>query len=648
MTTEAGQIEVLRVPPPAAAKTQIVLTAERRPETMEKEEKITLVRITVSAALTVALMIISPEPQLLKFLLYLIPYFLIGYDVLFSAVKNIFHGELFDEKFLMTIATIGAFAIGDYPEGIAVMVFYQLGEMLQDMAVEKSKKSVEELMDVRPDSAKLLVEGKLQTVSPESVKVGDIIVTDPGEKIPLDGVVIDGSATVDTKSITGEGMPRDVSVGDNVAAGCINLNGSLNIKVTHEYADSTVAKMLELVNRSAERKAKSENFITSFSKVYTPIVVIAALLVAFVPLIFGADFATWLNRALVFLVVSCPCALVISVPLAYFAGIGSSSKKGILVKGSDALEKLSDVSCAVFDKTGTITKGNFVVSAVHPSECSEDELLSYAAAAEAHSNHPVSAALRDKWNNDENYSVSDIEELAGMGVKAMINGKTVAVGNGRLMDSVGAVWHNCHKNGTVVHVAVDGEYAGHIVISDEVKPTAQEALALLKKAGVSKTVILTGDNAATAEEVAKKVGADEVYSSLLPADKVAKLDELMGGTDGKVIFVGDGINDAPVLKLADVGIAMGALGSDAAVESADAVVMDDDLKKLPSIIKIAKKTRRIVTENIVFSLFVKLLIMVLSVAGVPYMMWAAVFGDVGVSLLAVANSLRLLSTKTID
>ena len=615
---------------------------------MEKEEKITLVRIIVSAALTVALMIISPEPQLLKYLLYLIPYFLIGYDVLFSAVKNIFHGELFDEKFLMTIATIGAFAIGDYPEGIAVMVFYQLGEMLQDMAVEKSKKSVEELMDVRPDSAKLLVDGKLQTVSPESVKVGDIIVTDPGEKIPLDGVVIDGSATVDTKSITGEGMPRDISVGDNVAAGCINLNGSLNIKVTHEYADSTVAKMLELVNRSAERKAKSENFITSFSKVYTPIVVIAALLVAFVPLIFGADFATWLNRALVFLVVSCPCALVISVPLAYFAGIGSSSKKGILVKGSDALEKLSDVSCAVFDKTGTITKGNFVVSAVHPSECSEDELLSYAAAAEAHSNHPVSAALRDKWNNDENYSVSDIEELAGMGVKAMINGKTVAVGNGRLMDSVGAAWHNCHKNGTVVHVAVDGEYAGHIVISDEVKPTAQEALALLKKAGVSKTVILTGDNAATAEEVAKKVGADEVYSSLLPADKVAKLDELKGGTDGKVIFVGDGINDAPVLKLADVGIAMGALGSDAAVESADAVVMDDDLKKLPSIIKIAKKTRRIVTENIVFSLFVKLLIMVLSVAGVPYMMWAAVFGDVGVSLLAVANSLRLLSTKTID
>ena len=615
---------------------------------MEKEEKITLVRIIVSAALTVALMIISPEPQLLKYLLYLIPYFLIGYDVLFSAVKNIFHGELFDEKFLMTIATIGAFAIGDYPEGIAVMVFYQLGEMLQDMAVEKSKKSVEELMDVRPDSAKLLVDGKLQTVSPESVKVGDIIVTDPGEKIPLDGVVIDGSATVDTKSITGEGMPRDISVGDNVAAGCINLNGSLNIKVTHEYADSTVAKMLELVNRSAERKAKSENFITSFSKVYTPIVVIAALLVAFVPLIFGADFATWLNRALVFLVVSCPCALVISVPLAYFAGIGSSSKKGILVKGSDALEKLSDVSCAVFDKTGTITKGNFVVSAVHPSECSEDELLSYAAAAEAHSNHPVSAALRDKWNNDENYSVSDIEELAGMGVKAMINGKTVAVGNGRLMDSVGAVWHNCHKNGTVVHVAVDGEYAGHIVISDEVKPTAQEALALLKKAGVSKTVILTGDNVATAEEVAKKVGADEVYSSLLPADKVAKLDELKGGTDGKVIFVGDGINDAPVLKLADVGIAMGALGSDAAVESADAVVMDDDLKKLPSIIKIAKKTRRIVTENIVFSLFVKLLIMVLSVAGVPYMMWAAVFGDVGVSLLAVANSLRILSTKTID
>lgn len=615
---------------------------------MEKEEKITLVRIIVSAALTVALMIISPEPQLLKFLLYLIPYFLIGYDVLFSAVKNIFHGELFDEKFLMTIATIGAFAIGDYPEGIAVMVFYQLGEMLQDMAVEKSKKSVEELMDVRPDSAKLLVDGKLQTVSPESVKVGDIIVTDPGEKIPLDGVVIDGSATVDTKSITGEGMPRDVSVGDNVAAGCINLNGSLNIKVTHEYADSTVAKMLELVNRSAERKAKSENFITSFSKVYTPIVVIAALLVALVPLIFGADFSTWLNRALVFLVVSCPCALVISVPLAYFAGIGSSSKKGILVKGSDALEKLSDVSCAVFDKTGTITKGNFVVSAVHPSECSEDELLSYAAAAEAHSNHPVSAALRDKWNNDENYSVSDIEELAGMGVKAMINGKTVAVGNGRLMDSVGAAWHNCHKNGTVVHVAVDGEYAGHIVISDEVKPTAQEALALLKKAGVSKTVILTGDNAATAEEVAKKVCADEVYSSLLPADKVAKLDELKGGTDGKVIFVGDGINDAPVLKLADVGIAMGALGSDAAVESADAVVMDDDLKKLPTIIKIAKKTRRIVTENIVFSLFVKLLIMVLSVAGVPYMMWAAVFGDVGVSLLAVANSLRLLSTKTID
>lgn len=615
---------------------------------MEKEEKITLVRIIVSAALTVALMIISPEPQLLKFLLYLIPYFLIGYDVLFSAVKNIFHGELFDEKFLMTIATIGAFAIGDYPEGIAVMVFYQLGEMLQDMAVEKSKKSVEELMDVRPDSAKLLVDGKLQTVSPESVKVGDIIVTDPGEKIPLDGVVIDGSATVDTKSITGEGMPRDISVGDNVAAGCINLNGSLKIRVTHEYADSTVAKMLELVNRSAERKAKSENFITSFSKVYTPIVVIAALLVAFVPLIFGADFATWLNRALVFLVVSCPCALVISVPLAYFAGIGSSSKKGILVKGSDALEKLSDVSCAVFDKTGTITKGNFVVSAVHPSECSEDELLSYAAAAEAHSNHPVSAALRAKWNKDDNCSVSDIEELAGMGVKAMINGKAVAVGNGRLMDSVGAVWHNCHKNGTVVHVAIDGEYAGHIVISDEVKPTAQEALALLKKAGVSKTVILTGDNAATAEEVAKKVGADEVYSSLLPADKVAKLDELKGGTDGKVIFVGDGINDAPVLKLADVGIAMGALGSDAAVESADAVVMDDDLKKLPSIIKIAKKTRRIVTENIVFSLFVKLLIMVLSVAGVPYMMWAAVFGDVGVSLLAVANSLRLLSTKTID
>ncbi len=613
---------------------------------MEKEEKLLIARMVTSAVLTAALLLLLPDGRLYS-LLYIIPYLIIGADVLLSAVKSIFKGELFDEKFLMSIASIGALVIGEYPEGIAVMLFYQLGEMLQDMAVEKSRRSITGLMELRPEFARVERNGSQIMVSPEEVEIGDIITVEAGERIPVDGTVIGGSAALDTKAVTGEGMPVDVTAGSAVSSGCIDLNGTLTLKVTRRYVDSAVAKMLELVESSAERKAKSESFITSFSRIYTPVVVIIALCVAVIPFALGQSLSVWLNRALVFLVVSCPCALVISVPLAYFAGIGASSKNGILIKGGDVLERLSQVSCVAFDKTGTVTRGNFAVTAVHPHEHSEEELLALAAAAEAHSNHPVSAALKEKCS-EEKLSAEQVEELAGMGIKAVVNGMSVAVGNGRLMDSLGIKWHDCHKTGSIIHIAVDGEYAGHIVISDELKPEAAEAVRLLKKAGVEKTVILTGDNRQIAEETAEAIGADGCYAALLPADKVEKFLEIKASETASTVFVGDGINDAPVLKTADVGIAMGALGSDAAVESADAVIMDDDLTSLAELLKTAKLTRRKVRQNIVFSLAAKAIIMLLGLFGVPYMMWIAVFGDVGVSLIAVANSTMLLKKRHID
>lgn len=614
---------------------------------MSKKQKKTLVRIILSAVLLVAAALI-PVGGIVKLVLFLIPYAVIGWDVLWKAIRNIAHGQVFDENFLMAIATVGAFALGEYPEGVAVMLFYQVGELFQSYAVGRSRQSIAALMDIRPDYANIEQDGKLVQVDPEDVAVGDTIVIKAGEKIPLDGVVLEGSSAVDTAALTGESLPRDVDPGDDVVSGCINQSGLLKVRVTKVFGESTVAKILDLVENSSSKKARAENFITRFARYYTPVVVIGAVLLAVLPpLLFGGDWSDWLQRALIFLVISCPCALVISVPLSFFGGIGGASKQGILVKGSNYLEALAKTETVVFDKTGTLTKGTFQVTAVHPDRISEGELLELAAMAESYSEHPISRSLREAYQKPVDASrVTDVEEISGHGVRAKVDGHDVYAGNGKWMDRIGVSWRNCHRTGTVVHVAVDGEYVGHIVISDAVKPDAAAAIEALKREGVKKTVMLTGDVKAAGEAVAREIGIDEVHAELLPGDKVDQVERLLKNTSGKgkLAFVGDGINDAPVLSRADIGIAMGGLGSDAAIEAADIVLMDDKPSKLAVAVRISRKTLRIVRQNIVFALGIKLLFLALGAFGMANM-WEAVFADVGVSVLAILNASRALRTS---
>ena len=614
---------------------------------MSKKQKKTLVRIILSAVLLVAAALI-PVGGIVKLVLFLIPYAVIGWDVLWKAIRNIAHGQVFDENFLMAIATVGAFALGEYPEGVAVMLFYQVGELFQSYAVGRSRQSIAALMDIRPDYANIEQDGKLVQVDPEDVAVGDTIVIKAGEKIPLDGVVLEGSSAVDTAALTGESLPRDVDPGDDVVSGCINQSGLLKVRVTKVFGESTVAKILDLVENSSSKKARAENFITRFARYYTPVVVIGAVLLAVLPpLLVGGDWSDWLQRALIFLVISCPCALVISVPLSFFGGIGGASKQGILVKGSNYLEALAKTETVVFDKTGTLTKGTFQVTAVHPDRISKGELLELAAMAESYSEHPISRSLREAYQKPVDASrVTDVEEISGHGVRAKVDGHDVYAGNGKWMDRIGASWRNCHRTGTVVHVAVDGEYAGHIVISDAVKPDAAAAIEALKREWVKKTVMLTGDVKAVGEAVAREIGIDEVHAELLPGDKVDQVERLLKNTSGKgkLAFVGDGINDAPVLSRADIGIAMGGLGSDAAIEAADIVLMDDKPSKLAVAVRISRKTLRIVRQNIVFALGIKLLFLALGAFGMANM-WEAVFADVGVSVLAILNASRALRTS---
>ena len=642
---------------------------------MSKKQKRMLRRILVSAALFVLISLLHLLPDIMLpgpvpflsssrvteggeaafflsvsppvfLILYLIPYLIIGWDVLWRAVRNIAHGQVFDENFLMALATVGALAIGEYPEAVFVMLFYQVGELFQSYAVDQSRKSITALMDIRPDYANMEgPDGQLEQVDPEDVAVGDTIVIKAGERIPLDGVVLEGSSTVDTAALTGESLPRQVESGDDVISGCVNLSGLLKVRVTKAFEESTVAKILDLVENSASKKAKAENFITKFARYYTPIVVLAAVALAFLPpLLTSIQWVDSIQRALNFLVVSCPCALVISVPLSFFGGIGGASKDGILVKGGNYLEVLARTEIVVFDKTGTLTRGVFNVTAIHPDHCDQGQLLELAALAECWSDHPISRSLKEAYGREIDSSrVSSVEEVAGRGVKAVVDGHTICAGNDKLMEDIGVSWHPCHRVGTTVHVASDGVYLGHIVISDEVKPDAKEAVAALKAAGVRKTVMLTGDAQAVGEDVAKQLGLDEVHTQLLPADKVERVEELLKEVSpkGALAFVGDGINDAPVLSRADIGIAMGGLGSDAAIEAADIVLMDDKPSKIAHAIRIARRTLSIVRQNIVFALAVKLLVLVLSAVGLVSM-WAAVFADVGVSVIAILNAMRAL------
>ena len=609
---------------------------------MSKKQKTVLARIIISAVLCVIAGLL-PIEGVWKFLAFSVPYLVIGYDVLWGAVRNIIHGQVFDEQFLMAIATLGAFAIEDYPEAAAVMLFYQVGELFQSIAVGKSRKSISALMDICPEYAVVLRDGEEVTVPPEEVGIGEVLIIKPGEKIPLDGEITEGSTTVNTAALTGESLPVDKTVGDRVISGTINLSGVIKVKAQSLYEESTVSKILELVENSAEKKAKAENFITRFARYYTPCVVIGAVLLAVIPpLFFSQEWSMWINRALIFLVVSCPCALVVSVPLSFFGGIGGASREGILIKGANYLETLSKVDTVVFDKTGTLTKGTFAVNAIHPKNMTEAQLLDIAAAAESYSTHPVGESIvaAHKGHIDKT-RISEVEELAGMGLRAVIDGKTFFVGNGALMDKVGAGWHDCHLAGTVIHIAESSEYLGHIVINDEIKPDSKSAVAGLKELGIKNTVMLTGDTERVAKSVGEEVGVDSVCAKLLPAQKVEKVEELLS-QGCKTAFVGDGINDAPVLTRADVGIAMGALGSDAAIESADIVLMDDKPSKLPSAIRISRKTMRIVRQNIVFALAVKAIILVLGAFGIANM-WTAVFGDVGVMVIAILNAMRAMS-----
>lgn len=619
---------------------------------MTKRQKKMLARIGISAVLLVTAVLLPYEGDW-RFVLFLPAYFVIGWDVLWKAAKNIAHGQVFDENFLMAIATVGAFCTGffgegEYPEAVFVMLFYQVGELFQGYAVGRSRKSIAELMDIRPDYANLWRDGVLVQVDPEQVAVGDEIAIKAGERIPLDGVVLEGESSVNTAALTGEALPRQVSPGDDVVSGCVNQSGLLRVQVTKAFGESTVSKILDLVENSSAKKAKVENFITKFARYYTPAVVIsAALLAVLPPLTIGGSWADWVSRALMFLVVSCPCALVVSVPLSFFGGIGGASRSGVLVKGGNYLEVLSKAEIVVFDKTGTLTRGVFNVTAIHPDKYSESGLLELAALAESYSDHPISRSIKEAYGQEPDLArVTETKELAGRGVRAVIDGKTVCAGNSKLMEEIGVTWHPCHHIGTTVHVAVDGDYIGHIVISDELKPDAKEAVVALKAQGVKKTVMLTGDAKEVGEGVAKELGLDQAYTQLLPSDKVDKVEELLKekSEKGKLVFVGDGINDAPVLSRADIGIAMGALGSDAAIEAADIVLMDDKPSKIAAAMRISRGTLRIVRENVIFALGVKALVLLLAALGLSTM-WGAVFADVGVLILAVLNASRALRLK---
>ena len=623
-----------------------------------------LIRILASAALLIGFNFL-PFEGVLRFILYLIPYLVIGYDILIKAFKGIKNRQPFDESLLMAIATIGAIAIaiytevaeheaGDYVEAIAVMLFYQIGEWFQSYAVGKSRRNISDLMDIRPDYANIEKDGKLEQIDPDEVEPGSVIVVQPGEKVPIDGIVIEGTSTLNTSALTGESLPRDAQEGDEIISGCINMTGVLKIKTTKEFGESTVSKILDLVENASSRKSKSEDFITKFARIYTPAVVYSAIALAILPPLvrmFGmgipAEWGTWIYRALTFLVISCPCALVISIPLSFFAGIGGASNAGVLVKGSNYLETLSQTKCVVFDKTGTLTQGVFEVNEVHHNEMNREQLLEYAALAESASSHPISKSLQRAYGKEIDRSrVTDIQEISGNGVTAKVDGIDVAAGNSKLMDRLGVKWIVCHQSGTIIHMAVDGRYAGHIVISDIEKPHAKEAIQALKKAGVEKTVMLTGDSRRVAEHVAADLGIDEVHAELLPADKVSEVEEILKKNTGKgkLAFVGDGINDAPVLSRADIGIAMGAMGSDAAIEAADIVLMDDDPLKISKAIRISRKCLHIVYENIWFAIGIKLLCLVLGAVGIANM-WLAIFADVGVMIIAVLNAIRALFVK---
>lgn len=620
---------------------------------MTKKQKKMLCRIIVTAVLVLAIRLFSIG-GLPGTLLYLAAYLIIGYDILHKAGKGILRGQVFDENFLMAVATVGAIGLafyeksGDFMEAVAVMLFYQIGELFQSYAVGKSRRNITALMDIRPDYANIEQDGQLTQVDPDDVPVGAVIVVQPGEKVPLDGVVLEGTSTLNTAALTGESLPRDVTGGDEIVSGCINMTGVLKIRTTRAFGESTVSKILELVENSSSHKSKSENFISKFARVYTPAVCGAALALAVLPpvlrLLTGldGDWGTWLYRALSFLVVSCPCALVISIPLSFFAGLGGASHEGILIKGSNYLETLSKTKTVVFDKTGTLTQGVFDVTGVHHNQLPREKVLEYAALAECASSHPISKSLQRAHGGPiDRQRVTDIREFSGNGVVAKVDGVTVAVGNDKLMEKLGIAWHDCHSVGTIIHLALDGQYAGHIVISDVEKLHARDAIAALKRIGVEKTVMLTGDRAKVADHVAQSLGVDEVHSELLPADKVAQVERLLGQSGGKLAFVGDGINDAPVLSRADIGIAMGAMGSDAAIEAADVVLMDDDPLKIAKAIRISRKCIRIVYENIAFALIVKALCLLLVAVGAANM-WAAIFGDVGVMVIAVLNAIRAL------
>ena len=621
---------------------------------MNKKQKKMLIRIIIAAVLIVVFSLLPAEGYL-RFVLFMIPYLVIGYDILKKAFKGILNKQVFDENFLMAVATVGAILLGDYSEGVAVMLFYQIGELFQSYAVGKSRRNISELMDIRPDYANIEKDGTMEQVDPDEVEIGTIIVVQPGEKVPIDGVITEGTSTLNTSALTGESLPRDAKAGDEVISGCINMTGLLKIRTTKEFGESTVSKILELVENSSSRKSKSENFISKFAKYYTPAVCYGALALAFIPpivlLIMGkpAMWGDWIYRALTFLVISCPCALVNSIPLSFFAGIGGASNQGILVKGSNYLETLAQTKYVVFDKTGTMTQGVFEVSGIHHNEMPDEKLLEYAALAECSSSHPISKSLQKAYGKpiDRN-RVTDIEEISGNGVIAKIDGISVAAGNTKLMNRLGIAYQDCHHVGTVVHMAIDGKYAGHILISDIIKPHAKEAIAELKKAGISKTVMLTGDSKRVADQVAEELGIQEVYSELLPADKVSRVEELLNqkSEKDKLAFVGDGINDAPVLSRADIGIAMGALGSDAAIEAADIVLMDDDPLKISKAIKIARKCIRIVYENIYFAIGIKVLCLILGALGIANM-WMAIFADVGVMIIAVLNAIRTLFVKNL-
>ena len=620
---------------------------------MNKKQKKVLIRIIAAVVLLIALAFVPAEGWL-QFALYMLPYLAIGYDILKKAVKGILNRQVFDENFLMAVATIGAIALGDYKEGVAVMLFYQIGELFQSYAVGKSRRNISELMDIRPDYANVEQDGELVQVDPDEVEIGTVILVKPGEKIPIDGIVVEGASSLNTSALTGESLPREAKEGDEVISGCINMTGLLKIRTTKEFGESTVSKILELVENSSSRKSRSENFISKFARIYTPAVCYGAVALALIPPIvrmvfmgLPADFGTWIYRALTFLVISCPCALVISIPLSFFAGIGGASKEGVLVKGSNYLETLSQTKYVVFDKTGTMTQGVFEVSGIYPAALSKEEVVEYAACAESYSSHPISKSLQKAYGKEiDKNRVTEVKEISGKGVTAQVDGRLVAAGNGKLMDQLGVPYTVCNEVGTLVYVAVDGRFAGCILISDLLKPHAKEAIAALKNAGVTRTVMLTGDTKRVADAVAAELGIHEVCSELLPADKVSKVEELLARKSGKekLAFVGDGINDAPVLSRADIGIAMGALGSDAAIEAADIVLMDDDPLKIAKAIRISRKCIRIVYENIYFAIGIKVICLILGALGIANM-WAAIFADVGVMVIAVLNAIRALFVK---